>query len=181
MVIFTEVTAVSGSWDIVLFSRAVKTCGLHRRGNWSCGRHIVYALDSRRRIIWLALCVELLRKGASSSSNSAGLRAERLTSNSAAGLTNDLRLRVVCGFGQSWESPLIWALWVFVITSGSSWSYLWESQVLMHAVITWFTPVRELVGCLSLGLGKVWSLFLLVSVSCNWPKARNIYGDVCRG
>lgn len=51
MVIFAEVTVVLGSWDIVLFSRAVKACGLHRRGNGSCGRYIVYVLDSRCRII----------------------------------------------------------------------------------------------------------------------------------
>ncbi len=146
MVIFSELTVVLGSRDIVLFSRAVKTCGLHRRGNCSCGRYIVCVLDSRRRIIWLALCLELLGKEVSSNSNSAGLIAARLASNSAVGLTNDLGWGLVCGFGQSWESPLIWALWVFVITSGSSWSYLWQSQVLMHAVITWFTPVRELVG-----------------------------------
>lgn len=175
MVIFSEVTAVSGSWDIVLFSRAVKTCGLHRRGNCTCGRWFLLVLDSRRRIIWLAMCLELLRKEASSNSNSVGLITEMLASNGGMGLTN--KLRVVCGFGQSSESPVIWALWVFVITRGCSRSYLWQSQVLMHAVIT--SLLSESMWVFKSGLGRVWSLFLLASASSDQPRARRIY--VCRG
>lgn len=117
MVIFSEGCVVLGSWDIVLFSRAVKTCGLHRRGNCSCGQCIVYVLDTRCRIIWLALFLELLGKEVNTNRNIVGLIAEMLASNSATELTYDLGWG--CGFGQSWESPVIWDLWVFVITAVS--------------------------------------------------------------
>ncbi len=175
MVIFSEGSVVLGWWDIVLLCSAVKTCGLHRRGNCTCGRHIVLVLDGRRRIIWRAMCLELLREEANCNRNSVGLMAESLASNSAVGLTN--RLRAVCGFGQSWKSPLIWALWVFVITSGSSWSYLRQPQVPMHAVIT--SRLSESVWVFKSGLGKVWRRFLLVSVSSHRPEARDICVDVC--
>lgn len=153
MLIFSEVTVVLGIWDILLFSRAVKTCGLHRRGSCSCGRHTVFC-TRRRRIIWLAMCLELLRKEASGNSESVGLVAEKQASNSATGLPNVLGW----GLSVSWESPLIRALWVFAITSGSipctdSCSYY----------IT-FTPVMEIVGF------KVWTWEslepLLISI-CN--------------
>lgn len=154
MVIFSELTVVLESRDIVLFSRAVRTCGLHRRGNCSCGRYIVCVLDSRRGIIWLALCLECLRKEVSSNSNSAGLIAERLASNSAVGLTNDLGWGFVCGFGQSWESPLIWALWVFC-------NYKWQQLVLFVAIpgtdacsYYMIHSCQTTCGFLSLDLGK---------------------------
>lgn len=176
MVIFSEVTVVWGSWDIVLFIRAVKTCGLHRRGNCCCGRYVVYVLERRRRIIWLALFLELLRKEVSSNSNSVGLTAERLASNGGVGLTNDLP-RVVCGFGLSWQSPLIWALWVFG-------NYKWQQLGLFVAIpgteacsYYMIHSCRRTCGFVRSGLGEVWSLFLLVSVSSNWPKAWWIYVD----
>lgn len=117
MIIFSEAHVVLGSWDIVLFSRAVKTCGLHRRGNCSCGQCIVYVLDTRCRIIWLALFLELLGREVNTNSNIVGLITEMLASNSAMELKDDLGWG--CGFGQSSESPVIWDLWVFVITAVS--------------------------------------------------------------
>lgn len=168
MVIFSEGPAVSGSWDIVLFSRAVKTCGLHRRGNCSCGQRIVYVLDTGRRIVWLVLFLELHGREVNTNRNIVGLIAEMLSSNSTTELTDGSGWG--CGFGQSWASPVIWDLWVFVITAV-------KSQVLMHAVFTWSTPVREIMGFKS---GIFGASSFLVSVSCKWPKARNVYAHAFR-
>lgn len=113
MVIFSEGYVVLESWDIVLFSGAVKTCGLYRRGDCTCGQCIVYVLDTRCRIIWLALFLELNGREVNTDTNALVLIAETLASDSA----TQLRDGWGCGFRQSSESPVIWDLWVFVITA----------------------------------------------------------------
>lgn len=110
-----------GSLNIMLFSRAIKFYGLHRRGSHICGWWIMYILENKFRIIWVVLFLKFLnQKEASSDSNSVGLAADRPVPAENAWWWIRAELEVSSDLGSVGVSNCRWQQLVFILAIPST-------------------------------------------------------------